>query len=201
MRPSYSAKPSIRKEGAGNAGRTNAPAASRASERKYASFSHHGHTGTGPAFPARWFYGFLRALPGERFRRPGFLTPSLAAISASLTPASGRLLPAFRSSCATCGLTFTNFGKQRAVATFLIPVPPSILKFLSGFAAYSIGTSRSAALVPHGFVACGTAFRPARHAPDAACIHRIPRSTFVTVAIRPSSRRARCAARSFASPK
>jgi hypothetical protein len=28
--------------------------------------SHHGHTGNHPAFPAQWFYGLFRALPGER---------------------------------------------------------------------------------------------------------------------------------------
>jgi hypothetical protein len=28
--------------------------------------SHHGHTGKRPAFPAQWFYGLLRALPGDR---------------------------------------------------------------------------------------------------------------------------------------
>jgi hypothetical protein len=34
--------------------------------------SHHGHTGNHPAFPAQWFNGFLRALPGDR----AFLSPS-----------------------------------------------------------------------------------------------------------------------------
>src|SRR5580693_2281744 len=38
-----------------------------------------------PAFPAQWFYGFLRALPGDR----ALLPPSLADNSADLTPASG----------------------------------------------------------------------------------------------------------------
>src|SRR6266436_4646481 len=28
--------------------------------------SHHGHTGVNPAFPAQWFYGLLRALPGDQ---------------------------------------------------------------------------------------------------------------------------------------
>src|SRR6266540_1039782 len=37
-----------------------------------------------PAFPAQWFYGLLRALPGER----AFLPPSLAETFASLAPAS-----------------------------------------------------------------------------------------------------------------
>jgi hypothetical protein len=38
------------------------------------------------AFPARWFYGFLRALPGDR----AFLPPSLVNSSTNLAPASGR---------------------------------------------------------------------------------------------------------------
>src|SRR5213595_3050064 len=48
--------------------------------------SHHGHTGNHPAFPAQWFYGFLRALPGDQ----ACLTPSPALLLADLTPASGR---------------------------------------------------------------------------------------------------------------
>src|SRR5947207_12232770 len=48
--------------------------------------SHHGHTGNHPAFPAQWFYGFLRALPGDQ----ACLTPSPALLIADLTPASGR---------------------------------------------------------------------------------------------------------------
>src|SRR5213592_690221 len=48
--------------------------------------SHHGHTGNHPAFPAQWFYGFLRALPGDQ----ACLTPSPALLFADLTPASGR---------------------------------------------------------------------------------------------------------------
>jgi hypothetical protein len=39
-----------------------------------------------PAFPAQWFYGLYRALPGDR----AFLPPSHADQSAHLTPASGR---------------------------------------------------------------------------------------------------------------
>jgi len=46
---------------------------------------HHRFTGFAPAFPARWFYGFLRDLPGDR----AFLPPSPARSSlASLTSAS-----------------------------------------------------------------------------------------------------------------
>src|SRR6266436_1525228 len=48
--------------------------------------SHHGHTGNHPAFPAQWFYGLLRALPGDQ----ACLTPSPALLIADLTPALGR---------------------------------------------------------------------------------------------------------------
>src|SRR6202035_75655 len=44
--------------------------------------SHRNH----PAFPAQWFYGLLRALPGDQ----ACLTPSPALLIADLTPASGR---------------------------------------------------------------------------------------------------------------
>src|SRR6476660_9259547 len=39
-----------------------------------------------PAFPAQWFYGVLRDLPGDQ----ACLTPSPALPIADLTPASGR---------------------------------------------------------------------------------------------------------------
>src|SRR6266404_4826430 len=39
-----------------------------------------------PAFPAQWFYGLLRALPGDQ----ACLTPSPALLLADLTPALGR---------------------------------------------------------------------------------------------------------------
>jgi hypothetical protein len=48
--------------------------------------SHHGHTGNHPAFPAQWFYGFLRALPGDQ----ALLSPSPALLLADLTPTLGR---------------------------------------------------------------------------------------------------------------
>src|SRR5260221_167194 len=48
--------------------------------------SHHRFTGVDPAFPAQWFYGLLRALPGDQ----ACLTPSPALLIADLTPASGR---------------------------------------------------------------------------------------------------------------
>jgi hypothetical protein len=45
-------------------------------------------SGNTPAFPAQWFYGLLRALPGER----AFLPPSPpgSLLPRNLTPASGR---------------------------------------------------------------------------------------------------------------
>src|SRR5947209_12883079 len=64
----------------------NAPAVSRAIKNKAHERSHHGHTGNHPALPAQWFYGLLRALPGDQ----ACLTPSSALLLADLTPASGR---------------------------------------------------------------------------------------------------------------
>src|SRR5438876_12344124 len=64
----------------------NAPAVSRAIKNKAHERSHHGHTGNHPALPAQWFYGLLRALPGDQ----ACLTPSSALLIADLTPASGR---------------------------------------------------------------------------------------------------------------
>ena len=61
------------------------------------------------------FNGLLRALPGVH----DFLVTVIGAmqsIVANLTPAKGRLVPAFRSSWAIAEPPFTNFGKQRALA-------------------------------------------------------------------------------------
>jgi hypothetical protein len=63
----------------------NAPAAC-VQMKKAHEHSHHGHTGNHPAFPAQWFYGLLRALPGDQ----ACLTPSPALLLADLTPALGR---------------------------------------------------------------------------------------------------------------
>jgi hypothetical protein len=63
-----------------------APAASCVVKKQTHERSHHGHTGNHPAFPAQWFYGLLRALPGDQ----ACLTPSPALLIADLTPASGR---------------------------------------------------------------------------------------------------------------
>jgi hypothetical protein len=58
-------------------------------EKNNTRVSHHGRAGS-PGIPAReWFYGFLRALPGDR----ACLSPSPAqrvSVVAVLTPASGR---------------------------------------------------------------------------------------------------------------
>src|SRR5258705_5212886 len=48
--------------------------------------SNHRYSGGNPTFPAQWFYGVLRALPGDQ----ACLTPSSALLIADLTPASGR---------------------------------------------------------------------------------------------------------------
>src|ERR1700681_2466679 len=51
-----------------------------------------------PAFPAQWFYGLFRALPGDR----AFLPPSPALLSANVTPASGRQDHTSSASASTC---------------------------------------------------------------------------------------------------
>src|SRR6478672_7009799 len=58
----------------------------RGRKKKAPEHSHHRFTGNHPAFPAQWFYGLLRALPGDQ----ACLTPSPALLLADLTPASGR---------------------------------------------------------------------------------------------------------------
>ena len=69
MRPSPS-----KSEGAGNAGCSMHPQPRVRSLSEAHERSHHGHTGNHPAFPAQWFYGLFRALPGDEF----VLSPSLA---------------------------------------------------------------------------------------------------------------------------
>src|SRR5437879_5623921 len=77
--------PSLKTEGAGNAGCALHP---RSRVPKCVKKAHTSIQGSGgsPTSPAQWLYGLLRALPGER----AFLPPSLADRSASLTPASRR---------------------------------------------------------------------------------------------------------------
>src|SRR4051794_30625220 len=62
-----------------------APAVSRAKLQKKRTRAYR-FSGGNPAFPAQWFYGLLRALPGDQ----ACLTPSPALLLADLTPASGR---------------------------------------------------------------------------------------------------------------
>ena len=62
-----------------------APAVSRAKLQKKRTRAYR-FSGGNPAFPAQWFYGVLRALPGDQ----ACLTPSSALLIADLTPASGR---------------------------------------------------------------------------------------------------------------
>jgi hypothetical protein len=74
-------------EGAGNAGRLGAPAASRAAKES-TRVSHHRFAETSRHSLRDGFNAFLRALPGE----PGVLSPSpaqRASVVAALTPASG----------------------------------------------------------------------------------------------------------------
>jgi hypothetical protein len=72
-------------EGAGNAGRSMRPQP-RVQNKKAHEHSHHGHTGNHPAFPAQWFYGLFRALPGDQ----ALLSSSPALLLADLTPTLGR---------------------------------------------------------------------------------------------------------------
>jgi hypothetical protein len=83
-RPSSGQTPPSMKRAQGMPGARNAPAASRAETKQHTSSVTTG-TPHQPAFPARWFYAFLRALPGDR----AFLSPSSAEVrSADLIPAS-----------------------------------------------------------------------------------------------------------------
>ena len=73
------------------AGKTGCALHPRSRVPRCTSKNAHEHTGSPetPAFPAQWFYGFLRALPGDR----ALLSPSpvrVLSIIVNLTPASGR---------------------------------------------------------------------------------------------------------------
>ena len=70
IRPSYAKSFALKSEGAGKAGCRLHPQP-RARSVVSTRVSHHRFTGT-PAFPAQWFYGLFRALPGDR----AFLPPS-----------------------------------------------------------------------------------------------------------------------------
>jgi hypothetical protein len=107
-----------------------------------------------PAFPARWFYGFLRALPGDR----AFLSPSPADRSADLTPASRRqdhttspsaatrLRQRLRRACPSSPRGFAGLGAARphAVkrATTLLRPPHPVPRFVTIASRPSCGTRR-----------------------------------------------------------
>ena len=86
-----------KKEGAGNAGCPMHPQPRVRSLSEAHERSHHRYTGVNPAFPAQWFYGLFRALPGETnsscHRHPRIKVLSKARsgrlASANLTPATG----------------------------------------------------------------------------------------------------------------
>jgi len=80
----------LKTEGAGNAGCPMHPQLGvRILVVSMHTSIHSGGTGKHPAFPTQWFYGFLRALPGDH----RFVDPVIRATRwrlANLTPASGR---------------------------------------------------------------------------------------------------------------
>jgi hypothetical protein len=76
----------LKKRGRGECRALNAPAASRAEINKAHERSHHRSTGFTRHSRTQWFYGLLRALPGDQ----ACLTPSPALLIADLTPALGR---------------------------------------------------------------------------------------------------------------
>src|SRR5258708_37887997 len=77
----------LQSEGAGNTGCTLHPR-SRVQQCTKKRTRAYRFSGGNPAFPAQWFYGLYRALPGDR----AFLPPSplRSLLLKNLTPASGR---------------------------------------------------------------------------------------------------------------
>jgi hypothetical protein len=115
-----------------------APMASRAKTKKHTS-----KVTTGTPKHAGIPCAMALTLIPRSSRRSGFLSPSSArceSIVANLTPASRRLVPAFRSSCTRAASSLANFGKERALANskfqcrlrFEVPVTdwPQILQEL-----------------------------------------------------------------------
>src|SRR6202047_2334122 len=85
MRPRFAGNfLTLQSEGAGNTGCTLHPR-SRVQQCTKKRTRAYRFSGGNPAFPAQWFYGLFRALPGDR----AFLSPSSARLSANLMPASG----------------------------------------------------------------------------------------------------------------
>jgi hypothetical protein len=87
MRPGYCANHPRKSEGAGKTGCALHPR-SRVQNGQQKRTRAYRFSGGNPAFPAQWFYGLYRALPGDR----AFLPPSplRSSLLKNLTPASGR---------------------------------------------------------------------------------------------------------------
>ena len=127
------------------------------------------------------FNGFLRALPGVRDFSVTVIG-AMQSIVANLTPAKGRLVPAFRSSCAIVG-PLSRTSESKGHKQIYDSSAAFDLKFLLGLAAISSGTSNRR----HWYhTPSPSACNIAR--PSMRRVHRIPRSTSVTIAKRPSYR-------------
>ncbi len=77
LRPGYASNPALIENRGRRESRVRAaPAVSRAKRVEKRTRAYR-FSGNSPAFPAQWFYGLCRALPGDR----AFLSPSLAKIA------------------------------------------------------------------------------------------------------------------------
>src|SRR5215831_4100427 len=118
--------------------------------------------------PREWFYGFLRDLPGVHDLLVTVIG-AMQSIAANLTPAKGRLVPAFRSSrviVEPLSRTSESKGHKQihdSSAAF-------DLKFLLGLAANFVGTSNRRRWTTR-------LRRPLmpRSSAEVICVHRIPR--------------------------
>src|SRR5262249_2785589 len=79
--------------------------------------------------------------PAATAERSRIQSPSGADLTFATQP-----VPAFRSLSYMAAPSRTNFGKQRALANSMVPVPRFDLKFVNVGAATDAGTSKSAAL-------------------------------------------------------
>src|SRR5882724_11208060 len=86
MRPSFAKTMSLDNQRAQGMPGANCTRSLACESDKAHEHSHHRFRRIQPAFPAQWFYGLLRALPGDQ----ACLTPSPALLIADLTPALGR---------------------------------------------------------------------------------------------------------------
>ena len=106
----------------------------------------------------------------------------MQSIVANLTPAKGRLVPAFRSSCAIVG-PLSRTSESKGHKQIYDSSAAFDLKFLLGLAAISAGTSNRR----HWYHTTSPSAR--NIARQSMCrVHRIPRPTSVTIAKRPSYR-------------